>query len=215
MNALNTRYRSYGKRIFDCTTAAFLIVLFLPLLLTLCLILFLANGQPLLFLQERTGKHGRTFRLYKFRTMNFNRDSKGDLLPDKERITRFGNLMRRTSLDELPELWNILIGDMSLVGPRPLPTRYLNRYDEFQARRHLERPGLTGLAQILGRNDTTWAERLRHDEEYVETYTFWLDVQIIFKTVSVVLNQTGATTPNSATMPEFLGTEVKLVEDKP
>lgn len=211
MNFSTLFYRSYGKRIFDWTTAVFVIVLISPLLLTLCLILFFTNGRPLLFIQERSGKDGRTFKLFKFRTMNFHRNNDGDLLPDKERITEFGHLIRKTSLDELPELWNILVGDMSLVGPRPLHTRYLERYNEQQTRRHVVRPGLTGLAQILGRNETTWEDRLQHDIDYVETYSFCSDLKIIFKTVSVVLNQTGATTPNSTTMPEFLGNQTNDV----
>lgn len=200
-------YRSFGKRILDCCVVLTLLILLSPALLLLCLSLWLTTGKPIFFVQERSGKGGQPFKLLKFRTMNSERAADGTLLPDKDRITRIGSMLRRTSLDELPELWNILVGDMSLVGPRPLHTRYLARYNAIQASRHIVRPGLTGKAQVSGRNTTSWEERLNHDIDYVNNYGLRLDIAILIQTVAVVLSQRGATTPDTATMPEFLGDE--------
>jgi lipopolysaccharide/colanic/teichoic acid biosynthesis glycosyltransferase len=158
-------------------------------------------GSPVLFRQERPGRDGRSFRLVKFRTM---RDGDG---PDEERLTDLGRFLRATSLDEVPELWNVLRGDMSLVGPRPLLVRYLDRYSPTQARRHEVRPGLTGLAQVSGRNATTWDERLALDVTYVDTWTNGGDLRIIARTVVGVLRRDGISAEGHATMPEFLGQE--------
>ena len=163
-------------------------------------------GSPVLFKQERPGKNGKIFTLYKFRTMTDERDGNGNLLPDEIRLTKFGRLLRSLSLDELPELYNILRGDMSFVGPRPLLVRYLPLYSERQAMRHNVRPGLTGLAQVNGRNLLTWEEKFEWDVKYVENISPWLDIKILFKTVLNVLKREGISSETSATMEEFKGT---------
>ena len=163
-------------------------------------------GSPVLFRQERPGKNGKIFTLYKFRTMTDERDGNGNLLPDEIRLTKFGRLLRSLSLDELPELYNILWGDMSFVGPRPLLVRYLPLYSERQAMRHNVRPGLTGLAQVNGRNLLTWEEKFEWDVKYVENISPWLDIKILFKTVLNVLKREGISSETSATMEEFKGT---------
>ena len=178
-----------------------------PLLLLITLLLFFANGGKPFFYQERPGKDARIFRLYKFKTMNDRRDAEGKLLPDAERLTRVGRLIRSLSLDELPQLWNVLKGDMSLVGPRPLLVRYLPRYNERQARRHEVRPGITGWAQVNGRNAIGWEERLRLDVWYVDHRSLALDAKILFLTVWKALRRDGIQQEGYATMPEFLGSE--------
>ena len=169
-------------------------------------------GSPVLFTQERPGKDGRVFRLYKFRTMTDERDENGELLPDDVRLTAFGKKLRATSLDELPELFNILKGDMAIVGPRPLLVRYLSRYNEHQARRHEVRPGFTGLAQVHGRNSISWEEKFDWDVKYVDHVTFLGDLKIILDTVRVVLKREGISSDASATMEEFMGTEAESAE---
>ena len=162
-------------------------------------------GSPVLFTQERPGKNGKLFKLYKFRTMTDDRDSEGNLLLDKERLPKFGQKLRSTSLDELPELFNMLKGDMSVVGPRPLLARYLPRYNEHQARRHEIRPGFTGLAQVHGRNAVSWEEKFDWDVKYVDHITFLGDWKIIFKTVTTVLKREGVSAAGEATTSEFMG----------
>ena len=159
----------------------------------------------MLFTQKRPGLNGKLFRIYKFRTMTNDRDESGNLLPDEKRLTKFGKMLRSTSLDELPELINIVRGDMSIVGPRPLLTEYLSRYDDRQIHRHDVRPGLTGLAQISGRNHLSWEERFEDDLKYVGNITFFGDMYIILKTIVAVLSRNGITSETSATMEEFMG----------
>jgi lipopolysaccharide/colanic/teichoic acid biosynthesis glycosyltransferase len=160
-------------------------------------------GSPILFRQQRPGMHGRLFELRKFRTMTNARDSAGRLLKDSERLSPFGRWLRSTSLDELPELLNVLRGDMSLVGPRPLLVEYLPRYSARQARRHEVRPGLTGLAQVMGRNGLSWDEKFEWDVRYVETCSVWFDLKILLLTVRIVAFRSGINSPGEATMPEF------------
>lgn len=199
-------YRSGGKRVLDAIAAAGLLLMLSPLLLGLWWLVRCKLGAPVLFRQQRPGLHGRVFSIYKFRTMTDARDAAGNLLPDDIRLTKFGRWLRATSLDELPELWNILVGDMSFVGPRPLLVRYLPLYTPDQARRHLVRPGLTGWAQIHGRNATTWEERFSQDVWYVDHMSLWLDISIACATVGKVLKRDGVSHGETATMPEFTGT---------
>ncbi len=199
-------YDKLIKRAADFLLSLFaLAVLALPLAV-LALLVRTRLGSPVLFKQERPGKNGEIFTLYKFRTMTDERDEKGELLPDEIRLTKFGRLLRSLSLDELPELYNILKGDMSFVGPRPLLVRYLPLYNERQAMRHNVRPGLTGLAQVNGRNLLTWEEKFEWDVKYVENISPWLDIKILFKTVLNVLKREGISSETSATMEEFRGT---------
>lgn len=199
-------YDKLIKRAADFLLSLFaLAVLALPLAV-LALLVRTRLGSPVLFKQERPGKNGEIFTLYKFRTMTDERDEKGELLPDEIRLTKFGRLLRSLSLDELPELYNILKGDMSFVGPRPLLVRYLSLYNERQAMRHNVRPGLTGLAQVNGRNLLTWEEKFEWDVKYVENISPWLDIKILFKTVLNVLKREGISSETSATMEEFRGT---------
>lgn len=163
-------------------------------------------GRPVIFRQSRSGRRNEAFTLYKFRTMTIETNSKGEPLTDRERITPLGSKLRRSSIDELPELWNVLIGDMSLVGPRPLLPEYLSLYSAEQARRHAVRPGITGLAQVLGRNDTTWERRLELDVWYVDHRSVWLDLKILVKTVVNVLSQSGVHADGEITMAPFDGT---------
>ncbi|MBQ2811911.1 MAG: sugar transferase [Clostridia bacterium] len=199
-------YDKLIKRAADFLLSLFaLAVLALPLAV-LALLVRTRLGSPVLFKQERPGKNGEIFTLYKFRTMTDERDENGELLPDEIRLTKFGRLLRSLSLDELPELYNILKGDMSFVGPRPLLVRYLPLYSERQAMRHNVRPGLTGLAQANGRNLLTWEEKFEWDVKYVENISPWLDIKILFKTVLNVLKREGISSETSATMEEFKGT---------
>jgi len=163
-------------------------------------------GSPIIFKQERPGRDGKIFTLYKFRTMTDKRDERGELLPDSERLTKFGKLLRSTSIDELPELVNILKGDMSIVGPRPLLVKYLPLYTAEQMRRHEARPGITGYAQANGRNAISWEKKFEYDVEYVDNVSFALDVKILFKTVFSVLRREGIDSGSSVTMEEFTGT---------
>ena len=191
------------KRIFDFTVALIALAVLLPVLALLALAVRLRLGGPVLFRQPRPGLGGRVFSIVKFRTMTDARDSAGRLRPDAERLTPFGRWLRATSLDELPELWNVLCGDMSLVGPRPLLVAYLERYSPEQARRHAVRPGVTGWAQVNGRNATPWEERLRLDVWYVDHRTFGLDLRILLRTVVMVMHRDGIAAAGEATMPEF------------
>lgn len=193
------------KRLFDVLGALGLLVVCSPVFLVVMLLVRMKLGSPLLFTQTRPGLRGRPFRLVKFRTMMEATDSRGCLLPDAERLTRFGRVLRSTSLDELPELWNVLAGDMSLVGPRPLLMEYLPRYTPEQARRHEVLPGITGWAQVNGRNAVSWDERFALDVWYVDNRSLWLDLTILGRTVWSVLGRRGVSAAGEATMPKFGG----------
>lgn len=195
------------KRLLDVTVAGIALLCLLPLLLLLALAVRLALGKPVLFRQRRPGLGGRPFLLIKFRTMRDAVDGDGRSLRDEERLTAFGRFLRSTSLDELPELWNVLRGDMSLVGPRPLLMHYLERYTPEQARRHEVRPGLTGWAQINGRNALGWEEKFRLDVWYVDNRSLWLDIRIIVRTIGKILGRHGISAEGAATMPEFMGAQ--------
>ena len=184
-------YEAFFKRFFDIIISLLVIVLFFWLYLILALIVRINLGSPVLFKQDRPGKDGKIFKLCKFRSMSDKRDENGELLPDKQRLNKFGRILRSTSLDELPEFFNILKGDMSLVGPRPLLVKYLEHYNSFEMRRHEVRPGLTGLAQVSGRAALNWKEKFEKDVEYVDHVTFWTDVRIVFLTVKNVLKREG------------------------
>jgi lipopolysaccharide/colanic/teichoic acid biosynthesis glycosyltransferase len=194
-----------SKRVMDVTIGAAIALLSLPVQLGVALVVRLTMGPPVLFRQVRPGLKGQPFRMYKFRTMRTTKGADGDLLPDHLRVTRLGMFLRRASLDELPELWNVVKGEMSLVGPRPLLMEYLDLYTPEQARRHDAKPGLTGLTQVSGRNAISWGERLALDVWYVDHHSIWLDVKILFKTVWQVLARRGINAPGHATMPKFKG----------
>ncbi len=196
-------YERFFKRPLDCFLAGLALIILSPLIGVTALLVRIKLGSPILFKQERPGKFGKIFKLYKFRSMTDERGSDGELLPDAERLPSFGKKLRSTSLDELPELFNIFKGDMSIVGPRPLLVRYLPRYNARQQHRHDIRPGLTGLAQVKGRNEISWAKKIETDVQYVEHITFLGDVKIVFQTVLVVLKHDGI----SIDCPEFTGTE--------
>ncbi|MDE6664086.1 MAG: sugar transferase [Lachnospiraceae bacterium] len=198
-------YRNCIKRILDIVISLCGIIILFPVYLVLAILVRLKLGSPVLFTQERPGKDEKIFKLYKFRSMTDAKDEKGNLLPDEDRLPAFGKKLRSTSLDELPELFNILKGDMSIIGPRPLLVRYLPRYNEFQKHRHDVRPGLTGLAQTHGRNAITWEKKFEYDVEYVNKLSFALDVKIFFETVRAVLKREGISSETSATMEEFMG----------
>lgn len=202
---MNGFYRRWGKRLFDLAVAVPALVVLGPVLGVLALLVRWQLGAPVLFRQQRPGLHGRPFTLYKFRTMTEARDAEGRLLPDAERLTPFGRFLRSTSLDELPELFNVVRGDMSLVGPRPLLMQYLERYTPTQRRRHEVRPGITGWAQVNGRNALDWPQRLALDVWYVDHLSFALDLRIIFITMVKILRREGISEPGQATMREFMG----------
>ncbi|MGQ9780343.1 MAG: sugar transferase [Bacillota bacterium] len=193
------------KRLFDLVFSLLLFIFFLPLMVVLAAMVRICLGPPALFVQTRIGRHGRPFKLYKLRTMKEAYDEKGAPLPDELRLTPLGRFLRRTSLDELPELFNVLKGEMSLVGPRPLLPAYLDRYTPEQARRHEVRPGITGWAQVNGRNSLSWEEKFKLDVWYVDHWSLWLDLKILFLTVVKVLKREGISAEGHATMPEFLG----------
>lgn len=198
-------YEKYIKRPQDFCCALLAIIVLSPVMLVTAMLVRMKLGAPVIFKQERPGKDGKIFKLYKFRSMTDEKDEDGKLLPDEARLTSFGKKLRSTSLDELPELINILRGDMSVVGPRPLMVKYLSRYNAFQARRHEVRPGFTGYAQVHGRNATTWDERFKQDVYYVDHISFIDDWKIIFKTFGIVLKQEGINSATSVTMDEFMG----------
>ncbi len=207
-------YELIIKRAVDIVGSLFSLILLSPLMCVLCVLVRTKLGSPVIFRQERPGKDGKVFTLYKFRTMTDERDSNGELLPDEIRLTKFGKLLRNLSLDELPEFINILRGDMSFVGPRPLLVRYLPLYNNRQAMRHNVRPGLTGLAQINGRNLLAWEEKFEWDVKYVENISLWLDIKILFKTVFNVLKREGISSETSATMEPFTGTKETLEAER-
>lgn len=198
-------YRKYIKRVLDVIISAVTLLLLSPVLIITALLVRVKLGSPVIFKQERPGLNGRIFKMYKFRTMTDERDSKGKLLSDEQRLTHFGNVLRSTSLDELPELWNILKGDMSLIGPRPLLVKYLPLYSERQSHRHDVRPGITGYAQVHGRNKLDWPERFEMDVYYTENLSFKMDLKIVADTVGVVLRRDGISSDTSVTMEEFRG----------
>ena len=191
------------KRAFDLIVVIVTAPLWVPLLGIVALLVRIRLGSPIFFRQSRPGLGAQIFELVKFRSMRDARDDTGQPLTDAQRLTPFGRWLRSTSLDELPELWNVLRGDMSLVGPRPLLVQYLARYSPSQARRHEVRPGLTGLAQVMGRNGLTWEEKFAWDVRYVETHGFWLDLKIMVLTIKAVLARSGVSAEGEATMPEF------------
>jgi sugar transferase EpsL len=193
------------KRLFDLTAGAVALAVLSPLLLVVALAIIVRLGRPVLFTQTRPGLHGRPFTLYKFRTMTEAYSARGERMPDGERLTPLGRFLRATSLDELPGLWNVLKGEMSLVGPRPLLMQYLDLYDDFQARRHEVRPGFTGWAQINGRNNISWGERFALDVWYVDNQSFWLDIRILFRTIRKVLSREGVNQDGQATVEYFQG----------
>ncbi|MBQ6463404.1 MAG: sugar transferase [Pseudobutyrivibrio sp.] len=199
-------YAKFFKRLIDFILALVGIVILSPLLIVLIVLGAVFMGGNPFFTQERPGKNERVFKLVKFRTMDNRRDSNGELLPDEVRLNRYGRFLRSTSLDELPELFNILVGDMALIGPRPLLVRYLPRYNDEQHHRHDVRPGLTGYAQAHGRNTVSWEDKFAMDVWYARNISFVLDCQIIVDTVKTVLNREGISSETSATMEEFMGT---------
>lgn len=194
-----------SKRIFDLILTLIGMIIALPVMLVIAILIRVKIGGPVLFKQRRPGLNGKIFTLYKFRTMSYLRDQNGNLLPDHQRLTNFGKNLRATSLDELPELFNVLKGEMSLVGPRPLLIQYLDRYSPEQKRRHLMPPGITGWAQINGRNAISWEEKFSLDTWYVDHWTIWLDIRILFLTVVKVIKREGISTQNQATAEEFMG----------
>ena len=198
-------YQYFGKRLFDLIVAGTALIVLAPLLALLALLVRAGMGAPVLFRQDRPGLHGVPFTLYKFRTMRDTRDAHGNLLDDDARLTPIGRFLRSTSLDELPELINVLRGEMSLVGPRPLLMQYLDRYTPFQKQRHNVRPGITGWAQINGRNALSWEEKFQYDVWYVNHLSARLDLQILFLTVWKILRREGISQPGQVTVEEFQG----------
>lgn len=205
-------YERVFKRIFDILGALLAIILLGWLYIVLAILVRIKLGSPILFKQDRPGKNEKIFRLYKFRTMTDAKDVNGRLLPDEKRLSKFGATLRSTSLDELPEIINILKGDMSIVGPRPLLVRYLDRYTEEQRHRHDVRPGLTGYAQTHGRNGLPWEKKFEMDIKYIQKITFVQDMKIIFNTIKAVVKKEGISSSTSVTMEEFMGTTVNNSE---
>jgi sugar transferase EpsL len=205
-------YRNGGKRVVDFLVSLFALIILLPLLLLLWVLIYFRLGSPIFFCQRRPGVQGKPFTLYKFRTMTYACDNHGNLMPDSERLASFGLFLRSTSLDELPELLNVILGHMSLVGPRPLLMQYLDRYTPEQARRHEVRPGITGWAQINGRNALSWEEKFALDVWYVDHCSVWLDLKIIMLTVWKVLRREGITQVGQVTMTEFMGSQTATYE---
>ena len=202
-------YSHFFKRFLDLVLSIIAIVLLSPVFVIVATLVKMKLGSPVIFCQERPGKDEKIFKMYKFRSMTSETDEEGNLLPDEARLTKFGKLLRSTSLDELPELYNILKGDMSIVGPRPLLVQYLPLYNDFQKHRHDVRPGLTGLAQVKGRNSINWEDRFKFDVEYTKKISFLFDLKIILMTVSSVLKREGISSESSATMEDFKGSEDK------
>jgi lipopolysaccharide/colanic/teichoic acid biosynthesis glycosyltransferase len=195
------------KRLFDIFFSLGWLLIFSPLLITVAILVRIKLGSPIFFVQERPGRGGKPFRMIKFRTMTDERDANGQLLSDEIRLTPFGKFLRSTTLDEFPEMINVLLGDMSVVGPRPLLMRYLPRYNAFQARRMEVKPGVTGWAQVNGRNALSWNEKFAMDVWYVENQSFWLDLKIVVQTFFVVFRRRGINSEKAATMEEFMGDE--------
>lgn len=198
-------YKNFFKRILDIILSLIALIIFSPLLISTAILVRFKLGSPILFRQARPGKHEKIFHILKFRTMTDEKDKDGNLLPDEIRLTKFGQFLRSTSIDELPELLNILKGDMAVVGPRPLLVQYLDRYNDEQRHRHDVKPGLTGLAQVNGRNGITWEEKFNYDLQYVNNVTFLGDCKIILQTVQKVFQRQGISSATSVTMEEFKG----------
>ncbi|RKL61637.1 sugar transferase [Thermoanaerobacteraceae bacterium SP2] len=196
------------KRLVDITGALFGLILLAPVIFIIGILIRLSMGSPVIFSQVRPGLYGKPFKMYKFRTMTDARDERGYLLPDEQRLTALGNFLRSTSLDELPELWNVIRGEMSLVGPRPLLMEYLDLYTPEQARRHEVKPGVTGWAQINGRNSLSWEEKFKMDVWYVDHWNILLDIKIIFMTFLKVVKRDGISAQGHATMPKFMGSNI-------
>lgn len=209
MSSARITLYAFQKRLFDFVASGLGLLLLSPLLILISCMVRINLGKPIFFKQPRPGLNGKIFTMYKFRTMTDDRDKDGRLLPDEHRLPAFGRFLRSTSLDELPELLNVLKGDMSLVGPRPLLIRYLGRYDAFQARRHEVRPGITGWAQVNGRNALSWEEKFTLDVWYVDNASFALDLKILWLTISKILKREGISQDGQATVEEFMGTEKK------
>ncbi|MCA9891871.1 MAG: sugar transferase [Anaerolineae bacterium] len=203
-------YRYVFKRLFDLAVASTAMILLAPVVFLVALLVRIQHGTPIIFVQQRPGLNGKPFTIYKFRTMTNKKGPDGQLLPDADRLTQFGRFLRASSLDELPELINVIRGDMSLVGPRPLLMQYLGLYSPQQARRHNVRPGITGWAQINGRNALSWEEKFELDVWYVDHCSLALDIQIIKETIATVLNRDGISQQNHATMPIFTGNQASL-----
>ena len=208
MSSLHNKgiYNCFFKRFFDIVCSVLALIVLSPLLLVLAVLVRVKLGSPIIFTQKRPGKNEKIFTLYKFRTMTDEKDNEGNLLPDEIRLTKFGKMLRSLSLDELPELINILKGDMSIIGPRPLLPEYLPLYNEKQRRRHEVRTGLTGYAQVKGRNSISWEKKFELDVYYVEHISFLLDVKILLYTVLAVLKRNGINAENAATVEPFRGT---------
>jgi len=200
-------YQFFFKPVFDFMISLVILLVLFPIMMTLWLLVYLNFGKPVLFTQLRPGKDEKVFRLYKFRTMTEHRDIDGELLEDINRITRFGKFLRKTSLDELPQLFNVIKGDLSLVGPRPLLVEYLPLYNETQRKRHLVKPGITGMAQVNGRNAITWEDKFILDVFYVENLSFFLDLKILFSTLITVINGSDVNNSNGAAMEKFTGSK--------
>lgn len=198
-------YKNFVKRILDIILSLIALIIFSPLLISTAILVRFKLGSPILFRQARPGKNEKIFHILKFRTMTDEKDKDGNLMPDEIRLTKFGQFLRSTSIDELPELLNILKGDMSVVGPRPLLVQYLDRYNDEQRHRHDVKPGLTGLAQVNGRNGITWEEKFNYDLQYVNNVTFLGDCKIILQTVQKVFQRQGISSATSVTMEEFKG----------
>lgn len=206
-------WRRFGKRPFDIVASGAALIALSPVIATIALLVRLRLGRPIIFRQQRPGLNGRIFLMSKFRTMSDALDSDGQPLPDHERLSSFGRWLRTTSLDELPELWNILRGDMSIIGPRPLLVEYLPLYSPEQARRHEVRPGLTGWAQVNGRNAISWEEKFALDVWYVDRVSFWLDMKVLFYTVLIIVRRDGISAEGEATAGKFNGSR-SCHEDK-
>lgn len=198
-------YRRFGKRVIDLVVATLLLVCLFPVILVTAMMVRWRLGSPVLFEQERAGKDGHVFRVKKFRSMTDARNENGELLPDERRLTPTGKFLRGSSLDELPQLWHVLRGEMSLIGPRPLLVEYLPRYNPHQARRHEVRPGITGWAQVNGRNSLGWEDRFDHDVHYVDQYSMGMDLKILALTALKVFQRSGVNSENHATMERFMG----------
>ena len=206
-------YERFVKAPQDVFLAAIALIVLSPVLLLLAIVIRIKLGAPVIFKQERAGKNGKPYYIYKFRSMSDARDEEGNLLPDEQRLGKFGKILRSTSLDELPSLWNVVRCDVSLVGPRSLYVRYNDLYSEQQAKRLEVRPGITGLAQVNGRNAISWEKRFEYDVQYVENITFFGDWKIMFKTVGKVFKREGITSATSVTMEEFKGSEAQEVQE--
>lgn len=196
------------KETLDIVLSLITLIFLLPVILVVAILVYISMGKPIIFSQLRPGKNGRIFTFYKFRTMTSQCDANGNPLSDEQRLTALGKFLRQTSLDELPQLWNVLKGDMSLIGPRPLLVRYLSRYTPEQANRHQVKPGITGLAQISGRNSLSWEEKFKLDVWYVKNWSLWLDLKILFLTVWKVIKREGISQEGQATMEEFTGAQL-------